>query len=81
MTMGIWYMNQLHKNISEGIYIYNDKMHSMEHFAATAIYMTLSITMYANSFNNMESPSLFIENFFFNLSLIFILFPHLISEK
>lgn len=74
------YLWRLHTDINNHKYIDNDLAHSQAHFAITGGILLLSILMFTNSFS-WDMKHLFLEHLFFNLFAIFIVLPHIMSEK
>ncbi len=72
-TAGLAIMD-LYNDIQQDIYIQGSELHSLQHLAIFGGCMLLSIVMFINW-------SLLLEHIFFNLFCIFIIFPHLISER
>ena len=81
VIMAFRYLKELYKNMQEWKYIQWDKHHSHQHFAIAWIMAIISIMMFINSFSTKAVSETFVEHLFYNLLCIFVLYPHLFSEK
>lgn len=75
------YLYNLHTDLNNNIFIYGDKLHSLQHFAIVGSLMLLSVVMCIESIWDISLPVQFLEHLFYNLACILIVYPHLISEK
>jgi len=79
----IWcrYINKLVHEMHNGIYIYDDKLHSHKHLWITWVMIALSLLMFFNMLASWEIQYSFWEHMLYNLACIFIFYPHLVEEK
>ena len=82
-TVVIWvkYINKLLNDMRNGIFIYDDKSHSHKHLWITWVMMSISLLMFFNMIASWEMAYAFFEHLLYNLSCIFIFYPHLMEEK
>lgn len=74
------YIYTLNKDIEKGKYIGDSYHHSHAHFGIVGVLMLISIFMYYNTFSG-DLQWLFFEHILYNLACIFVIYPHLFSEK
>lgn len=78
---GFGYVRRLHADYVKGIWILDDELHTLQHFAIACMMILLSISMIVSSFSSPSLPWQFIEHLFYNLGCILIVYPHLIAEN
>jgi hypothetical protein len=71
------YILKLKKDHSQGKYIYKDEMHTLQHIAIAGITTVLSIAMLFWSCSEYTELIYVL----YNLSILFIIYPHLKSEE
>jgi len=74
---GFGYVRRLHTDYVKGVWIMDDELHTLQHFAITMILMLLSIAMLASSAIYTQLPWQFIEHMAFNLACVLMIYPHL----
>lgn len=77
LFIGMKYLLQIEKNMRDEKYIYNDHMHSLQHIAIFGITAVLAIAMIFWVHSDYD----LVVSMFYNASLTFIIYPHLISEE
>lgn len=75
------YMAQLHGEMSEGIYVYGDELHSLQHFATAGAMALVCLLIFSESVFHVNFPMQFLVTLSYNLMVTMMVLPHLISEK
>lgn len=81
VAMGLDYLKWLHADFKNDEYIFWNKQHSLEHFSIVWMMILFAITMFLEVAFTWIRPMQFLIYLSYNMASVFVVYPHLISEK